>query len=170
MKCPNIKLTQEIINEVSKFNSAEELLRAGGISIEALDRAAFGFSSSDIQTLMPKQLHIKWKDDWENVKWELNKSGLSPKAWSSKVSLEEPIDVSFSKGKFWVEDGHHRLFAAKTLGLPLKVNLEIKQNPIIVLGNDLSYDDFHRCIFAQVKSQQLNEVRFLIRRIISEDI
>jgi hypothetical protein len=149
--CPLIKITDEIRDEVLKFNSEEDLLRSGGISIEALDRAAFGFTGDDIKELMPNQLNIKWKDDWENVKWEQNKSGLTPRAYSSKISLEEPIDVIFEKGKFWIDDGHHRYFAAKTLNKPLKVNLEIKQNPIIELSPDLSYDDFHRCVFRDVK-------------------
>jgi len=157
--CPLIKITDEIRDEVLKFNSEEDLLRSGGISIEALDRAAFGFTGDDIKELMPNQLNIKWKDDWENVKWEQNKSGLTTRAYSSKISLEEPIDVIFEKGKFWIDDGHHRYFAAKTLNKPLKVNLEIKQNPIIELSPDLSYDDFHRCVYRQVKSK-LNESKY----------
>lgn len=68
--CSQAKVTPEIVAEINKFNSEEELLRAGGISTDALDRAAFGFADSDIKTLMPNQLKIKWKDDWENVKWE----------------------------------------------------------------------------------------------------
>ena len=150
--CPVIKLTKEIIDEVSKFETSEQLLRAGGLSIEALDRAAYGFTSEDIKTLMPNKLHIKWKDDWENVKWEQEKSGLSKELYSKKINLKEPIDVSFEKGKFYVEDGHHRLFAASVLKKPLNVNLEIKDNPIIKLAPTLGYDDFHRCLFNQIKN------------------
>lgn len=150
--CPFIKITDEIKNEVLKHSSDEELLRSGGISIEALDRAAFGFSSEDIKELMPNQLNIKWEDDWENVNWEQKKSGLSPKKYSLKISLDEPIDVIYEDGKFFIDDGHHRYFAAKTLNKTLKVNLEIKQNPIIKLAPSLSYDDFHRCVYKQVNN------------------
>ena len=97
------------------------------------------------------KLNIKWKDDFDNVKWEVNKSGLTPKAWSSKIDLSEPIDVSFEKGKFYIEDGHHRYYAAKTLNKMLDVNLEIKDNPITKLSN-LGYDEFHRCLFKQIKT------------------
>lgn len=148
--CPLISLTEEAINEIKRYKSSEEFLRAGGLSLEVLDRAAFGFSSEDIKELMPKQLYIKWKEDWKNVKWEQEKSGLNKKQYASKISLEEPIDVSFSKGKFFVEDGHHRLFAAAVLKKPLKVNLEIRDNPVLKLAPELSYDEFHRCIFNQV--------------------
>lgn len=151
--CPFIKITEEIKNEVLKYSSDEELLRSGGISLVALDRAAFGFSDEDIKELMPNQLNIKWKDDWDNVKWEQKKSGLSPRNYSLKISLEEPIDVVYEKGKFFIDDGHHRYFAAKTLNKPLKVSLDIKQNPIIELAPSLSYDDFHRCVYKQVKGE-----------------
>lgn len=152
LACHELKLTQEIIDEVNRFETSEQFLRAGGLSIEALDRAAFGFTSEDITTLMPNKLHIKWKDDLENVKYEQQKSGLSPIQYAKRIDLSEPIDVSYEKDKFYIEDGHHRYFAAKILKKPLNVNLEIKQNPIVKLGGNLSYDDFHRCIFNQVKN------------------
>lgn len=148
--CPVIPVSKEVVKYIKQFDSDEQLLRKGGLPIEMLDRMAFGFSEEDVKELHPNQLKIKWKDDLENVKWEVKKSGLSPKVWSSKINLSEPIDVSFEKDNFYIEDGHHRYFAAKTLNKPLNVNLEIKQNAIVKLTN-LSYDDFHRCIFKQVK-------------------
>jgi len=157
INCVPIKITNEITNEVNKFKTSEELLRSGGISTNALDRAAFGFSVEDIKVLTPNQLNIKWKDDLENVIYEISKSGLTEKQWASKVSLEEPIDVSYEKDKFYIEDGHHRYYAAKILNKPLKVNLEIKMNPIVKLG-PLSYDDFHRCVFKQVEVNFINGV------------
>jgi hypothetical protein len=164
-KCNPIKITQEIIDEVYKFNTSEELLRSGGISIEALDRAAYGFSFDDIKTITPDKLKVKWKDDYLNVLHEIEhfakKTGLglgtAKKTWSKKVDLSEPIEVTYENGAFYIEDGHHRYYAAKTLNKPLNVELTIKQNPIIVLGGDLSYDDFHRCVFNQVKNTSLNE-------------
>jgi hypothetical protein len=158
--CPYIQLTEEIIEEVNRFNTSEELLRSGGIPIEALDRAAFGFSSDDIKVLMPKDLHIKWKDDLENVKYEIRQlqkkyngeyRGDILTIWARGINLEEPIDVSYEKNKFYIEDGHHRYYAAKILNKPLNVSLEIETNPIKKLAPSLSYDDFHRCVFNQVK-------------------
>lgn len=149
--CPIFPLTDEIINYISNFNTDEELLRSGGLPINMLDRMAFGFSPEDIKQLSPSQLSIKWKNDLENVKWELKKSGFFPVVWAQKIRLTEPIDVSYKSNKFWVEDGHHRYYAAKILNKPLNVNLEIKENPIVKLS-DLNYDDFHRCIFKQVKN------------------
>lgn len=152
--CDNIKITPEIANEINKFSSDEELLRSGGISNEALDRAAFGFTEEDIKTLMPNQLKIKWKHDWANVKFEqaeYARRGMSKIEWAKKINLTEPIDVVFENGNFYVDDGHHRTYAAKILNLPLNVNLEIKDNPFKYLGV-LDYDQYHRCAFKIVKN------------------
>ena len=151
--CKGVRITSEIASEVSKFNSDEELLRSGGISTDALDRAAFGFAASDIKTLMPNQLKIKWKIDWENVKYEQLTSGLSKLQYAKKINLTEPIDVVYEKDNFYVDDGHHRLFAAKVLKSPLNVNLEIRQNPILKLGSN-DYDQYHRCVFKIVKNKK----------------
>lgn len=152
--CSNIVVTKEIADEISKYNSDEELLRAGGISDEALDRAAFGFTESDIKTLMPNQLKIKWKSDWDNVKFEQEeyaRRGVSKIDWAKKIDLSEPIDVVYENGNFYVDDGHHRTYAAKILKKPLNVNLEIKENPFKNLGV-YDYDQYHRCAFKYVKN------------------
>lgn len=154
-----IKLNDEIIQYLNKFNTSEELLRSGGIPIDMLDNLAFGFTEDSIKQLNPNVLKIEWKDDLENVKYEIKKSGLSPKQWASKVDLSEPIDVDYkilnNKLGFYIQDGHHRYTAAKILKKPLNVNLEIKYNPIIAISPNLGYDEFHRLLFNQVKS--LNE-------------
>jgi len=151
-----LKIHSEYINdlkgELSKFKTDEELLRNGGISIETLDRLAHGFSEEDIKTINPNDLKIKWKDDLENVKYEIKQSGLTPKQWASKIKLTEPIDVSYwEDGKykkgFYIEDGHHRYMAAKILKKPLNINLEIKVNPIKTIAPHIGYDEFHRYIF-----------------------
>jgi len=154
-ECKPINLTDDMKKEISKFKSDEEFLRAGGFSIETLDRAAYGFSDEDIKTLLPNQLKIKWRDDMDNVIWEQNKSGLSKVAWANKIDLSEPIDVVYEKNNFYIDDGHHRFYAAKILNKPLNVRLIIKQNPITTIGYD-DYDKFHRCAFKQFKSQ-INE-------------
>lgn len=153
------KYLDDLKKELAKFNSDEELLRGGGISIETLDRLAHGFSSEDIKTINPNDLKVKWKDDLENVKYEIKKSGLTPKQWASKINLSEPIEVSYwgdNKHKigFYIEDGHHRYMAAKILNKPLNVNLEIKVNSISTINPNLGYDDFNRYIFKIFKNNE----------------
>lgn len=153
------KYLDDLKKELDKFKSVEELLRGGGISIETLDRLALGFSSEDIKTINPNDLKVKWKDDLENVKYEIKKSGLTPKQWASKINLNEPIEVSYwgdNKHKigFYIEDGHHRYMAAKILNKPLNVNLEIKVNTIAIITPNLGYDDFHRYIFKIFKNNE----------------
>lgn len=152
----NVKFIDDLKKELSIFKSDEELLRGGGLSIELLDRLAYGFTEEDIKTLMPNQLKIKWKDDLENVKWEINKSKLTSKQWASNIDLTEPIDVSYweddtHKKGFYIEDGHHRYMAAKILNKPLNVNLKIKVNPIKTIAPNMGYDEFHRYIFKSFK-------------------
>jgi hypothetical protein len=137
---PNIKITPEINDYVLKFKSGEDLLRSGGIPTDLLDNAAFGFNNDNLKQIMLNKLSIKWHDDLKNVLFEIKKSGLNPKEWASKINLNEPIDVSYEKNKFFIEDGHHRYYAAKILNKPLNINLEIKTNPITKLGGDLGYD------------------------------
>lgn len=157
----------ELKYELKKYKTDEELLRNGGIPIEILDRLAFGFSADNITTLTPDQLKIKWKDDLENVIYQINKSGLTPKQWSIKIDLTEPIDVSYWEDKkykrgFYIEDGHHRYMAAKILNKPLNVNLEITINPIKILAPNLNYDEFHRFVFNLFKNNKLNNDSFPI--------
>ncbi len=155
INCPVLNISKEIENEVNEFNTDEDFLRGGGLSVESLDRLAFGFTAEDIKTLTPNQLNIKWKEDLDNVKFEQEKSGLSKIEWAKKINISEPIDVSYEKNKFYIEDGHHRYYAAKILNLPLNVSLQIKQNPVVKIS-DLGYDDLMRCIFKQTKSKSKN--------------
>jgi hypothetical protein len=155
--CPVIELNDEVFAFVNKFNTDEEFLRSGGLPTKMLDRLAFGFSEEDMKTIDPKDLNIKWKDDMVNVKWEQKQSGLSKKQWAEKINLSEPIDVIFEKNKFYIDDGHHRSYAALILNKPLNINLTIKTNPITKITPSLSYDQFHRCLFQQVKNMKLQE-------------
>ena len=145
-------ITDDMRKEASKFNSSEEFLRAGGFSIECLDRAAFGFSDEDVKTLMPNQIHIKWKTDVLNPPEKQRVSGLSKIEWAKRMDFSEPVEVSYEKGKFWLEDGHHRYYAAQILNQPLNIQLEINSNPIVKLAPNLSYDDFHRVAFERIKN------------------
>lgn len=99
------------------------------MGIDEADRAAFGFAADDVKSLPADKLNIKWKDDFDNVKAEQKASGLSPKAWASRIDLSEPIDVVFEDGKFKVDDGYHRYYAARILGKPLNVEVTIKDKP-----------------------------------------
>ena len=160
IKCPHIQLTQEIVDYVNDYASDENLLRSGGIPIELLHKAAYGFSVDSVKTLMPEQLKVRWKTDLENVKWEIEKQGIDEKTWAQYIDLTEPIEVEYWKDEeegfeegFYISDGHHRYYAAKILNKPLNVKLEIKTNPIEKLTPGIGYDDFHRCLFKQVKEE-----------------
>ena len=150
-----IKLTDNAIEEINKYETSEQLLRAGGISNDELDRSAYGFCAKDIKTLLPNQLHIKWKADYENVVHEQEywcvKNNLSKIEWAKKINISKPVDVVYEKNKFYLDDGHHRYYAAKILRKSLNVNLEIKMNPIIKLTPNLDYDRFHRAAFTIYK-------------------
>lgn len=147
-----------LVKECKKYNTPEELLRNGGFSDFALDLAAFGFTEESVKVLSPKNLRIKWKDDLDNVYYEINHSKLSPLEWSKKINLSEPVDVSFDGNKFYLEDGHHRYFAAKTLKKKLNVKLEINANPIKPLSNK-GYDQFHIDFFNQCKNTLTEQSR-----------
>ena len=99
------------------------------VSVEEADRAAFGFARGDIKTLKPEQLSVKWEKDYENAIEEQEDSGLSKEAWAKNINLTEPIDVIYEDGKFKIDDGHHRYYAAKILNKPLNVSLDIKDKP-----------------------------------------
>lgn len=168
------KFIPELKKLISKFESDEQLLRSGGIPIDLLDRLAHGFSEDDLTTVTPDKLKIKWKDDLENVKWEIRQSGLTPKKWAEKINLSEPIDVTFREDKehkkgFYLEDGHHRYMAAKILGKPLNMNLEIRTSPIMTIAPNMSYDDFHRYVFKEFKTERVNEntIRKLLREALT---
>lgn len=175
IECPYIKLTPEIVQFINNFETDEQLLRSGGIPIEMLDKAAFGFSEESIKTIMPENLKIRWKEDLENVKWEIKQKKFSLIDWAKNINLSEPIDVEYWKDEslgfeegFYIQDGHHRYYAAKILKKPLNVNLEIKVNPIVKMAPELGYDDFHRCVFAQVKNIKTESIRKLVRKILKE--
>jgi len=99
------------------------------LSIDDVDRMAFGFSRKDISEMHPRDLTVKYRDDLDNVIHEIKKSGLGKKKWALSVNLSEPIDVSYENGKFNIEDGHHRYMAALILDKKIPIKLEIKDKP-----------------------------------------
>jgi len=131
------------------------LLRSGGLPDDLFDQWAFGFTQEK-NTIMPNELKVRWRNDLENVKWEIEQKGLSDIEYAQSVDLSEPIEVDYDKPNGWsegfyIQDGHHRYYAAKILNKPLNMNLTIKVNPTLKLSN-MDYDKFHRCIWEQVNS------------------
>lgn len=99
------------------------------MDIDDLDRMAFGYVGDQIVQLDPDQIKLKpnW-NDIENAEYKYKLWGMD---WVRSVSFEEPVEVSVNNdGVLELEDGHHRWFAAKKLGLPLKAVIEIKGKPI----------------------------------------
>jgi hypothetical protein len=147
----SVKYPDSLLSYARKFKSSEDLLRSGGFKDADLQNAAYGFTD-ELDEIDPRELNIKWKSDLANVRHEVRESGLSAKEWSKKVSLDAPVDVFYKDGKFWLDDGHHRYFAAKTLGKKLKMSLQIKDNPINALGGE-DYDRYHRDAWNKAKSR-----------------
>ena len=112
----------------SKYTE-DELVR---MDIEKLDKMAFGFTSG-IQRMDAKSLIVKYNDDLENAKYQMQHSGLSPKIWAGKFTFDEPIQVMYQKGKFIIQDGHHRYLAATILNKKINVDITIDDNPIPVI-------------------------------------
>lgn len=110
-----------------------EMLSSGeeyaNLDMDTLDRMAFGFARGDITKLNPKQLQIKWKNDFRNVVAEQQGSGLSRENWAKQIDLSEPIDVIYEDKVFKIDDGYHRYYAALILGIDLNVSLTIKDKP-----------------------------------------
>ena len=135
-----VKQTQEAIDngEIEKIETtqtkepwqmAASSKEFADLSIDELDKAAFGFSREDITELMPKQLTVKWETDYDNAVYQQENSGLNKQEWAKQVDLSEPIEVSYENGKFNIEDGYHRYYAATILRKPLNVDLTIKDKP-----------------------------------------
>ena len=100
------------------------------LPVEEVMRKAFGFAESDIKTISPDKLEVKYSDDYDQAVANQKNSGLSEKKWAESVDLTEPIQLSYEGGKFKIEDGHNRYLAAKILGKDLNVDaVDIKDKP-----------------------------------------
>ena len=99
------------------------------LDIDILDKMAFGFDRNDIKRINPKNLHIKWQNDMNNVIQEQEESGLSKEEWASQIDLSEPIEIIFEDGVFKIDDGHHRYYATLIRGGLANVSVDIKDNP-----------------------------------------
>ena len=91
------------------------------IDWDELCRMAYGVAPDDIIQLDPKKIKIKYRDDLANPQYKFEQGGMK---WVRSVSFKEPVQVSLgidgksTKEDYYLEDGHHRLFAAKKLKLP----------------------------------------------------
>lgn len=98
------------------------------MDVDALDKMAFGYVQDQEITVDPHKLHV-YLSDMENPEYRFAKEGM---AWIRSVDLSEPIAVSRRDNdtRLWLEDGHHRVFAARLRGEKLTAIVEIKANPV----------------------------------------
>lgn len=98
------------------------------MDIDELDRMAFGVEGGQKVDLDPSEIHIRYHDDLDNPRALFDAKEM---AWANSVDLSEPVEVSVDdQGDFYLEDGHHRWFAAGKTGRRLKATVEIKGKPI----------------------------------------
>jgi hypothetical protein len=87
---------------------------------DELCELAYGVKTGDIIQLDPRKIKIKYTD-MENPQDLFNKYGM---AWVRTVKFDEPVQVSLgfdgnhTKEDWYLEDGHHRVFAARKLKMP----------------------------------------------------
>lgn len=126
------KLKQEKnLESISHCSHAE--LEA--MDIDELDRIAFGCNEGDILLVDPNKLAIKYPCDMDNPEYRFKLEGMK---WVNSVSFDEPIQVSIGNdGRMYLEDGHHRRFAAIKKGVKLEAEIEIRGNPILRIQEQL---------------------------------
>lgn len=101
---------------------------------DVLDRMAWGVVNGDVVDVSPASLNVQYTGDMENPEAKFAKDGMK---WVKSVDLSEPIKVSIrDDGKLYIEDGHHRYFAATKLGKSLKAEIEVKGNPVAKILKD----------------------------------
>lgn len=103
------------------------------VTYDGWDELAFDIKMDEPMTIPTKDLKVKYKADMENTKSDM-------KEYFNDKPLSElpPIEVSYEKGNYYIEDGHHRYAYAKQQNIP-KVEVivtDIKDNPITALGFD----------------------------------
>lgn len=128
----NQKLSSKAIDQSDFIGKTEQELQ--NMSLDILDRGAFGVNDGDVIKISPEKLNIKFPDDMINPQHKFEIGGIN---WAKSVDLSDPIKVSIDDaGRFNVEDGHHRYFAAKVTGRPLTAEIEIKGNPVRKILSD----------------------------------
>lgn len=98
------------------------------MDIDELDRMAFELVGGQEVELAHADIHIRYHCDLENPQALFDAKGM---AWANSVDLSEPVEVSVDdRGDLYLEDGHHRWFAAGKTNRRLKATVEIKGKPI----------------------------------------
>jgi hypothetical protein len=112
-----------LLEDVTSKYTREQL---DHIDWDDLCKMAYGVKDGDIIQLDPKKIKIK-HPDMENPEYRFQKYGMK---WVRSVNFDEPIKVSLglrapieledenTKADWYLEDGHHRLFAALKLKMP----------------------------------------------------
>lgn len=106
-----------LIESASSKYTREQLLE---LDWDKLCEMAYGVKAGDIIQLDPKKIKLKHPDT-ENAQHKFDLYGMK---WVRSVKFDEPIKVSLglegknNKEDWYLEDGHHRLFAARKLKMP----------------------------------------------------
>lgn len=96
------------------------------------DKAALGFSNNTVVKLPIDSINIKYRCDADSI------DGVDLNKYFDYASELPPIEVSFERGKFWLEDGHHRIEYARQLGCDeIAADVTIKDNPFDYVGMQL---------------------------------
>ena len=94
---------------------------------EVLDREAFGFTSGDVIVMALDEIHIKYAADLENAESDVTTLALA----RAILDRMQPVEVALRRGRFELEDGHHRYVASMMLGKKtIEADVEIHDNPI----------------------------------------
>jgi len=140
---------EHVHNKVVKHYTEDELI---AMDIEELDTLAFGVTSGQIVSLKPSDINI-YLSDIENPEYKYKKEGMS---WVNSVSFDEPVEVSIKQdGKLYLEDGHHRWFAANKLGKNLKAEITVQANPVKYI---LEHQMINKANYYRVRNGKLEYV------------
>jgi hypothetical protein len=107
---------------------------------DVLDKTAFGFKSGDAIYLPLDVIVIKYPDDLENAEAAIRTraDALLLKRTHGRL----PVLISLWRGRFELEDGHHRYVAARIRGdQKIWAEVEIKDNPIPVILGEVKFKD-----------------------------
>jgi hypothetical protein len=129
-----IPLVGDALKKLKPYQVSPTSKEWSDFDFDEINREAFGVTESDVTTLSPSELNIKWTDDLDNVEYEIKNSGKTRKQWAEGVDLSTPIDVILEDGVYKIDDGHHRYSAAKILGKDLPVSLQINDQPFVGLA------------------------------------
>ncbi len=123
------KRMEDARKELENYESLESA------PLELADRAAFGVNDGDITDMPLQIISIVHERNWENAKLEAEDKGAEE--YANQMNFGKPIQVRLVGGKFQLEDGHHRMYAAELLGKEsLQTEILIDDDPIIVLERE----------------------------------